>query len=343
MVVVSSVQTLIGCGVAGVASAGSYRATSAIAEPFGVAVGPDGALYFCDLGNHRICQLALDERRLEVVAGTGVAGYAGDGGAAGDALLDEPYEIRFDGDGDLYFVDMTTHVIRRIDARSGTISTVAGSGEAGFAGDGGSAVHASFDKPHSIEISPQGDALYVADIGNHRVRRIDLSTGVIDAFIGQGGKRRFADGAPLDEVDFFGPRTMAFDDAGDLIVALREGNRVFRVDMREHTVHLLAGTGEFGYAGDGAAAVDAQLAGPKGMAVHGSLIYLADTESHTIRCIDRSSGRIETIVGTGEQGDGPDGDPRSCALARPHGVCVDHKGRVYIGDSDNHRIRLYTP
>ena len=141
-----------------------------------------------------------------------------------------------------------------------------------------------------------------------------------------------------------GPRTLDFDGDHSLYLALREGNAVYRMDLSSMTLHHLAGTGKKGYAGDGGPARQALLAGPKGIALGpGGDVYLADTESHTIRVIRAATGIIETIVGDGQEGDGPDGDPLRCRLSRPHGVFVDSAGVVYIGDSGNHKVRRFTP
>ena len=129
---------------------------TAVAEPFGVVLDPAGALVFCDLGNHRICRIELRSRALRTLVGTGSAGHSGDGGLARDAELREPYEVRFDDSGNLFFVDMASHVIRRVAAGTGHIATVAGTGEAGFCGDGGRATDAALRQPHSIEIARDG-------------------------------------------------------------------------------------------------------------------------------------------------------------------------------------------
>lgn len=335
----TSVTTLGGTGVPGQAPDGPIGTETAIAEPFGVALDPDGHLCFCDLGNHRICRVDLRSGRLETIVGTGRPGHSGDGGPALKADIREPYEIRFDSNGNLYFVDMPSHVIRRVAADGSRIDTIAGTGEAGFDGDGGPATEAAFRQPHSIEIAPDG-ALFVADIGNHRIRRIDPVTGVVETFAGTGEPAPAMDGGDIAGTPLHGPRTLAFDEHGDLYLTLREGNAVYRIDMRDRTLHHLAGTGQGGYRGDGGDARNADLAGPKGISVTRAALYIADTESHTIRRIDRESGVITTVLGDGTRHDGPDGDPLRCGLARPHGVLADADGRVFVGDSDNHRVRV---
>jgi sugar lactone lactonase YvrE len=240
----------------------------------------------------------------------------------------------------MFFVEMRNHLVRRVDAKTGVISTIAGTGEAGFSGDGGPAKQAQFRQPHSIAFDSKG-LLYVADIGNHRVRRVNLGTGIIETFAGTGEKAATPDGSPLDGTPLNGPRAIAFDRRGDMYLALREGNAVYRIDTGSLTLHHIAGTGEQGYTGDGGPAKMAKLSGPKGIEVGpAGGVYIADTESHTIRRIDLRSGVITTVAGDGSVHDGPDGDPLKCGLSRPHGVFVDRGGRVYIGDSENHRIRV---
>ena len=327
------VTTIAGTGVAG-ADAG------AINNPYGLVLGPDGALYFCEIGNHRVRRLDLKTHALSTVAGSGRKGYSGDGGPAVDAALNEPYEVRFDRAGNMFFVEMQNHVVRRVDAKTHVISTVAGSGTAGFSGDGGPAIKAQFRQPHSIAFD-RISRLLVCDIGNHRVRRIDLKNGTIDTVAGNGKRARFADGVKAISAPLNGPRAIAIARNGDLLIALREGNAIYRIDGRSEKIYRLAGSGETGYAGDNGPALDAKLAGPKGITIsRQGDIYLADTENHVIRRIDVKSGVITTVAGTGKRGDGPDGDALQCALARPHGVFAGPDGDVYIGDSEAHRIRL---
>ncbi len=335
-----SIRTLAGSGVAGFAGDGGPAAAAQIANPYGLETGPDGALYICEIDTHRVRRVDLKTGQISTAAGNGMQGYGGDGGSALEANLNQPYEVRFDGEGNMYFVEMQNNVVRRVDRRTGIISTVAGSGKRGFSGDGGPASQALLDRPHSIAFDSQG-ALYIADIGNHRIRRVDLKTGRIETFAGTGERKPAPDGAPVDGTPLNGPRTMAFDRNGDMWLALREGNAVYRVDMKNRTLHHVAGTGEQGYSGDGGPARQAKLSGPKGIAVGpDQAVYLADTESHTIRRIDPKTGVIVTVAGDGTRHDGPDGDPLGCGLARPHGVFVGADGAIYVGDSENHRVRV---
>jgi sugar lactone lactonase YvrE len=328
-----TVSTLIGTGSAGYSD-------QQVNNPYGLVIGRDGSLYFCDLGNQRIRRIDLRTRRMLTVAGSGQRGYFGDGSTATNASLNMPHEIQFDSAGHLYIAERDNHVIRKVDATTGIISTFAGTGSPGFSGDGGPGSKAQLRQPHSIAVDPTRRFLLICDIGNHRIRRVEFSTGLIDTFAGTGDRQPTPDGAPVQGTPLNGPRTMVFDSAGDMYVALREGNAIYRVDGNSLTLHHVAGTGEQGYSGDGGQARLAKLGGPKGLAWRRDLLYVADTENHVIREIELTSGLIRTVLGTGQRGDGPEPDPRRCALARPHGVLMDSQGVLYVGDSEAHRIRI---
>src|SRR6266481_3017182 len=334
-----TVTTLAGTGVAGFSGDGGPGPAGQTNNPYGLVIGLDGALYFCEVGNHRVRRLDLKTHKLSTVAGTGTKGYSGDGGPALQASLNEPYEVRFDKAGNMFFVEMQNHIVRRVDAKTKVITTVAGTGSPGFAGDGGPAAKAQFKQPHSIAFDPDGKLL-VCDIGNNHIRRIDLKTGMIDTYAGTGEKKPAADGAPLAGTPLNGPRAIDLDPQGNMYLALREGNAVYRIDPKAGKIYHFAGTGEKGYTGDGGDAKLAKLSGPKGISYSSDGgVYTAATESHTIRRIDLKSGVISTVLGTGEPGDGPMGDPLKCKLARPHGVFV-HKGIIYVADSESHRVLL---
>jgi DNA-binding beta-propeller fold protein YncE len=291
----AGIHTIAGNGVAG------FSPTQ-INNPYGLTIGPDGALYFCEIGNHVVRRLDLRTHALSIAAGCGKKGYSGDGGPAKDALLNEPYEVRFDRAGNMFFVEMQNHVIRRVDAKTGIISTVAGTGAPG-SGDN------QFNQPHSIAFAPDG-ALLVCDIRNQRIRRIDLASGSITT---------------LNDAPLAGPRAIDFDAAGNMYLALREGNAIDMLDRAAHQYVRLA-----------------SIKGPKGLSYFppGKALYVADTEAHRIQRLDPATKALAIVAGTGERGDGPDGDPLACKLARPHGVFAAPDGKLYIADSENHRIRV---
>ncbi|MFO1247010.1 MAG: hypothetical protein U1E93_02050 [Alphaproteobacteria bacterium] len=329
-----SIVTVVGCGVQGVAQSGDAALATKLDQPYGVCIGPDGALYWADFGSNRV--LKVNAGKVSVVAGTTVKGHAGDGGQAVDAQLNAPHEVRFDSHRNMLVAERDAHVIRRI-TRSGITSTLVGTGEPGFSGDGGPATAAQLKQPHSIALD-RADNLYICDIQNNRIRRRDARTGILTTFAGDGSTADTASIAPLTAA-LHGPRSIDSAPDGTMYLILREGNKVFAIHPRRKTMTRIAGTGAKGYSGDGGRAKDASWNGPKGIAYapDGSL-YVADTENHVIRRVSLRDGTVSTVAGTGARGDGPDGDPLKCALARPHGLFV-HAGLLYIGDSENHRIR----
>ena len=319
-------------------------------NPFHTVIGPDGFLYFSDYGTNRVFKYDFRTKQAAVVAGTGTKGHAGDGGPALSAQIAAPHEVRFDSKGNLYVDERDNHTIRKVNMKTGVITTIAGTPRKnGFAGDGGPATSALLNQPHGIVLD-RNDNLYICDPLNNRVRRVDAKTGVMTTFAGNGEAGRTPDEGGLTEVPLAGPRSMEIGRDGKWYLALREGNGIFLLDPAKRRVKRIAGTGENGYSGDGGPAIAARfgslgqggLTGPKGLTISddGQTMYVADCENHVIRKIDMRSGIISTVVGTGERGDGPDGDPAKCKLSRPHAVLL--RGRtLYIADSENNRIRVF--
>lgn len=334
-----TISTVAGTGVRGFSGDGGPATAAEINDPFGVVRGPDGALWFCEYGGQRIRKITRDGK-ITTVAGTGQVGYTGDGGPALQATFNKPHEIRFDGAGNIFIADMVNQAIRRIDAKTGIITTFAGNRTKGYSGDGGPASAAALNNPHSIQFGPEGD-LYICDIGNHVIRRVNLRTGIITTYAGTGKAGDTPDGAPIAGTPLRGPRSLDFDRAGNLWLATREGNQVFRFNLKAGTIHHVAGTGKPGFTGNGGPAKEATLSGPKGIAIDADgNVWLADTESHSVRRFNARTGNLELMAGTGKKGNGGDGDPLQCAMARLHGIFVDADGAVYIGDSEAHKVRV---
>jgi streptogramin lyase len=338
-----TIETVAGTGVRGFSGDGGPATQAQINDPFGVVRGPDGALLFCEYGGQRIRKITPDGK-IHTVAGSGKTGYEGDGGSALQAAFNKPHEIRFDKQGNLFIVDMVNHAVRRVDAKTQVITTFAGNGTVGYSGDGGPANKAQFKQPHSIQFGPDGN-LYICDIGNHVIRKVDMKTGIISTFAGTGKAGATPDGSPIAGTPLKGPRSLDFDAQGNLWLATREGNQVFKFDLKAGKIHHVAGTGAKGFTGNGGPAKLATLSGPKGIAMDAEgNAWLADTESHSVRMIEARTGKLLLMAGTGEKGDGPadskSADPLQCKMARLHGIFVDKDGAVYIGDSEAHRVRV---
>lgn len=339
------IDTIAGSGKGDVGKFEGAAKEININQPFGVEVGPNGALYVTEVGHHRVWRVDLKTGKAAVVAGNGKEGYSGDGEAATQASLNEPYEVRFDAEGNMYFVEMVGAVIRRVDAKTGLISTIAGTGKPGYGGDGGPATQAQFKQPHSIALD-DNNGLYVADIGNHRIRRLDLKTGTIQTVIGTGKAELPEDGAVALGQSIRGPRALHIV-GKTMWIALREGNSVWKLDLETGRIFHIAGTGKKGFTGDGGPAKEATFNGPKGIVAgpHNDL-FLVDTENQVIRRIDLKTGQISTVAGSGPsaRGFGGDAGPATQAkMDRPHGITVDSTGTLYIGDTNNHRVRRVQP
>jgi len=341
----TQVSSVAGTGEAGYEDEGRggvLALESPINNPYGVVPGPDGALYFCEVDTGRIRRLDLSNLRLSTIAGTGEPGFRPESRLPLETPFSAPHEIRWDLEGNLFVVERDNHTVRRIAGRTGLVTTLAGNGEAGFSGDGRPAVLSQLRQPHSIAFDSRNNLL-ICDIGNQRLRSVSRETGLISTLSGTGERLATPDEAPLSGTPLLGPRSIDCDRDGNAYLVLREGNAVFQIDLAAGRLQRLAGTGERGYTGDGGPALNATFNGPKGIAYSRSdnSLYIVDTENHVIRRLSLSTGILDTVLGNGERGDGPDGDPLACAMNRPHGVCV-HRGVLYVSDSESHRLRAVT-
>lgn len=315
---------------------------TAINNPYGVVIGPDRALYFCEVDSGLIRRVSLATNKLSTIAGNGEKRFEAESRNPLNAPFHSPHEIRWDDENSLYVVERDSHCIKRIDGRSGLVTTLAGSGAPGFEGDGRSAVLAKLNRPHSIAFDSKGNLL-ICDLGNSRLRQVSRESGLIETIAGTGENSATPSIGPMMSTPLLGPRTIDTDPDGNAYLVLREGNAVFQLDLDGNSLKRIAGTGEQGYSGDGGDALTARFNGPKGIAYsrQDNSLYIADTENHAIRKVQLGSGTITTVLGTGTSGDGPEGNPEQCRLNRPHGLCVYDKV-LYVGDSENHRIRAVT-
>ena len=332
------ITTVVGTGVQGYSGDGGPAAQALLNNPFDLAFDAGGNLFFADTYNHCIRRVDARTQVITTVAGTGEAGFSGDGGPATQALLNQPYGVVVDRGGTIYFADRLNRRVRRVDA-SGIVTTLAGDGSGKFSGDGGPAAAAGLAEPNGLALDAAGEKLFIADVADHRVRVVDLARGTIGTFAGTGEGRHDGDGGPAAQAGVFGARAVAFAPDGSLYVMERQGSSLRLV--RGGVIETVAGTGARGYAGDGGDARAAVFDAPKEMAVDADgTVFIVDTENHAIRRIDPRTWIVTTIAGNGTAGPGGDGGPAQTAgLARPHGATIGPDGAVYIGDSENHRIR----
>jgi DNA-binding beta-propeller fold protein YncE len=335
------ITTAVGTGEKGYAGDGGPASLALLNGPFDVGFDARGNLYFSDTFNH--CIRIVDARTgvITTCAGCGEAGYSGDGGPATRARFHEPYGIAVDNAGNIYVADRHNHCVRRIDGGSGIVTTFAGNGASGFGGDDGPAARGAMVEPNGLALDPAQTRLYIADVADHRVRVVDLASGVIWTFAGTGEAEHSGDGGPASAAGIYGARAVKVAADGTVYILERQGSTLRAVDPHSGIVTTVAGTGERAYGGDDGPALAASFNAPKELAIEreGNLLII-DTENHAIRRIDLRTRTVSTIAGSSRQGGDGDGGPaRAAALDRPHGAAVAADGSIYIGDTNNHRIR----
>ena len=333
------ITTVVGTGERGYSGDGRAATSALLSEPFMCAFDSAGNMYVAEAMNHCIRRVDRETGVIATIAGTGAEGYSGDGGPATEATFNQPYSLQVDGKSDVYVVDRLNYVIRKIDAATGIITTIAGTGEQAYGGDGRPAVQAKFREPNDCFLDGRG-GLLIADVQDQRIRRLDLETGIITTFAGNGAKERVGDGLPATQASILGARAVCMDGAGNTYIAEREGNGIRKVDA-SGVMSTLAGTGEFGYTGDGGPAIEATWGGPKAIRCdHAGNLLVVDTENHAIRLIDPATGIVTTVAGGRLGGEGDGGLADEAAMNRPHGCEVDADGNIFIADSNNHRVRV---
>lgn len=332
------ITTLAGVGTAGLAGDGGAGDSAQLRNPAAVVEDSFGNLYIADTFNNRIRKLATDGT-ITTIAGSDTTTYSGDGGAATRAGLSHPSGIALDRNGVLYIADTAHHMVRKVSAE-GVISRVAGTGAAGYKGDGGAATDANLNTPMGVAVDAAGN-LYIADTLNHRIRRV-TPDGKIATVAGNGAAAYYGDGGAATDASLNYPQAVTVDQAGNLYIGDTYNDRVRKVTP-DGTIVTVAGNGAARYAGDGGPATAASLNYPKGVAVDASgNLFIADCHNARIRMVTED-GHIHTVAGSalGYGGDG--GKATSARLQFPAGVFAGMQGRIYVADTDNHRIRLLSP
>ncbi len=334
--------------------------------PVGVAVDGQGNAFIADFGTNTVRRVDANTGALTTVAGNGDFGFDGDGRPATQARLNRPTGVIVDSLGNLFIADRANRRVRRVDANTGVIMTVAGTGQAGFSGDGGPATQARLYEVVGVALDRAGNLLIVDGggvltdpisgiqrvVGNHRIRRVDVRTGVITTIAGNGEADFSGDGGPATAAALYFPSAVTVDASGRMLISDAGNHRVRAVDPATGNISALVGiggdpfSGLGGYAGDGGPATSASLNTPVGLAIdaQGNL-FIADQDNHRIRRVDARTGIIVTVAGNGVPAYGGDGGPGILAsLSSPAGLALLPGGDLLIADLNNARVRrLYSP
>ncbi len=325
-----TITTIAGTGNPGYSGDGGQATSAELNYPEGVAVDTAGNVYVGDDDNNAIRRIS--NGIVTTIAGTGAAGYSGDGGQATSAQLRRPNGVAVDGSGDVYVADTYNHVIRKI--ANGVITTIAGTGAPGYSGDGGQATSAELDYPYGVAVDGSGN-VYIADYLNNRIRKV--ANGIISTIAGNGTPGYSGDGGQATSAQLRNPFDVAVDNSENVYIA-DTGNNVIR-RVGNGIISTVAGTGTAGFSGDGGPATAAQLNLPEYVALDSAgNLYISDTGNHRIRKV--ANGVISTLAGTGTLGFSGDGGPASAAqLYYPTGAAVDGQGSLYLADEYNQRLR----
>jgi trimeric autotransporter adhesin len=286
---------------------------------------------------------------INTIAGDGVGGYSGDGGASTSAELDYPTGVAVDGSGNLYIADTTNNVIRKVTASTGDISTVAGNGTYGYSGDGGPATSAELANPRGVAVDGSGN-IYIAYLYNYVIRKVTAATGYISTVAGNGHNNYSGDNGPATSAELYYPIYVAVDGSDNIYITDQYNDVIREVAASSGDIATVVGggstcAGATDYIGDGCAPTQCSLVLPLGIATDSSgNLYIADADAEEIRMVSWGTGVISSVAGSfnnyGFSGDG--GSAVSAKLDGPLGVAVDTSGNIYITDNGNFRIRKVT-
>jgi trimeric autotransporter adhesin len=341
------ISTVAGDMTSGYSGDGGIATSARLYSPRGIAFDASGNIYIADSGSSSIRMVTNGTGIMTTVAGY-ISLYvvnedSGDGGLATSAKMYWPSGVALDASGNIYIADLLNHRIRMVMKSTGIISTVAGNGISGYSGDGGLAPSAALNNPRGIALDTSAN-IYIADIGNHRIRMVTKSTGIISTVAGVGKFGNTGDGGLATSAKLYNPQGVAVDALGNIYIADTWNHRIRMVTKSSGVISTVAGNGTRGYSGDGGLATLAALNIPRGIALDRSgNIYIADTLNHRIRIVTKSTGVISTVAGNGTSGYSGDGGPAAlCLLDSPSNIAVDVSGNIYICDTKNNRLRILT-
>lgn len=311
----------------------------ALVQPFGVDFGPDGTIYVVEMAKGERLRAITPDGKLVTLAGTlGKKGDGGDGGPGERATFNGMHSLAVGPDGVVYLADTWNNRVRTFDPKSKTVSAFAGTGEKGYGGDGGPALTAKFTGCFCVGFDPSRTALFVTDLDNARIRKIEMASGVVTTVAGNGKKGVPKDGGDAATQPLVDPRATATDANGNLYI-LERGGHALRVVDSQGEIRTAAGTGKPG-SGVGKA-LEAAMRGPKHLCIdRDGSVLIADTENHRVVRYTPGKETLELVAGSGTKGAGlGDGDPKRAEFSQPHGVIVHPRtGDIYISDANNGRV-----
>jgi trimeric autotransporter adhesin len=340
-VATGKIATVAGNGTIGATGDGGPATAATLHFPMGLVLDSLGNIFIADSFNNKVREVKAATGVITTVAGTGVAGDTGNGGQAISATLNEPLALAVNSSGELLIADLQNNVVRKVILGTGNITQVAGTGTAGYTGDGGAATSAKLNKPAGVALDATTGNFFIADSSNNVVREVVASTGNINPFSGNGSAGFYGDGGSATLATLHSASGVAVDSNGDVFIADTANNRIREVNATTGVITTVAGTGIAGYSGDGGAATSATLNQPTGVALDSSgNILIADFGNSVIRKVNVATGVITTVAGNGTTGYSGDGGPATSAeLANPRSVVLDSFGNIIIADSANSVVR----
>jgi trimeric autotransporter adhesin len=335
-----TISTFAGTGGTGY-NGDNIQATAAeFFVPEDVAVDDSGNVYVADLLNNRIRKITAATGIITTVAGNGTAGHSGDGGPATAAEIDEPSGVCVDTAFNIYIADYQSNKVRKVNKRTGIITTIAGTGGNGYNGDNIQATSAELSNDEDIAVDDSGN-VYIMDTGNYRIRKVSKTTGIITTLAGNGVNSYSGDGGPATAAEMGHAELLVSDAIGNIYFGDEDNDRVRYINKSTGIITTVCGNGTASFSGEGGPATAAEISGPEGTTLDAAgNLYFADIGDNHALTVNKTSGIMTDAAGDGTNGFFGDGGPATNAeLAAPTGIAMDKFGNLYIADQGNGRIR----
>ena len=318
--------------------AGGGEPDARLIQPFGVDFHPDGIVLVEMAKGERLRMIDAKGKLMTLAGKEGVKGNEGDGQRGSEARFNGMHSLAVGPEGKIYLADTWNNRVRVFDPKTRIVSAFAGTGEKGFSGDGGTAEKAKFGGCFCISFDPDQKNLFITDLDNRRIRKVEMKTGIVSTVAGNGEKGVPKNGEQATAQPLVDPRAHAVDAKGNLYI-LERGGHALRVVDAKGAIRTVAGTGKAGM-GIGTA-LEASMNGPKHLCIdRDGSVLIADTENHRLVRYVPGEEKLVAVAGTGKKGTGGvGGDPLKAEFNQPHGVIVDPKtGAIFISDASNGRV-----